>query len=473
MTTLLLPQPSAIQLPSLDPPYTWEPITAAAVSEMSTKGRKRWNSHSCFEGRQAHFSDRREFAPGSLHSRPMPLPLMALEERTMGHWKARLAGRIDTITREDNGLITAEGSYADTEYGAHIEELVEQQMLRWVSVDTQPSRFERVVMGVDDDGDDMYLTRFLESDITGQTLCPFPAFARAVQVNEGMDLPSAAEAASAASGIPLSSPRPLSLVASGEPDLPPAELFTDPHFTHLTHVSVRDVPGTNWRHFSGHLADWTVPHIGMRGDIYAPHSPSNYAYYRSGALPVADGQVRTGVLSLGGGHCPTDVLDWRERIRHYDSTSTGIADLAAGEDNHGPWLSGVLRPETTYEQARVAHASDVSGDWAPMRGRTHELVAVLCVNVAGFPVAEPILAAANVIEFPTERFRAGYRRGEDGEPELTAIVAAGVLHNDPVGNSLRALRRDVSGRLAVLEEIVRLGGFDQEAMARAAGRIGS
>lgn len=467
MTDLFLPQPTWLDAPPL---YGWEPITAAGVAEMSTKGRKKWSSHSTFEGRRAHASDRREFAPGSIHSRPMPLPLMALETRTMAHLMARLCGRIDSFRRDEGGVIVAEGTYADTEFGAHIEELVDQQMLRWVSVDTQPTLWERVVDGQDSDGEDQYVTRFLQTDLTGQTLVPFPAFARAVQVNEGMDLPSAAEAAAASSGIPIPGPMggPLSLVASGADDLPPAELFANPQFTRPTHVGVRDVPGTNWRHFSGHLADWRIPHIGMRGKVFAPRSRSGYAYYCSGATPAQgpDGvvDVRTGVLSLGGGHCDKGVWDWRERRRHYDSTSTGVADLAAGEDEHGPWLSGVLRPETTHEQARVMHQSDVSGDWAPIGG--HELVAVLCVNVQGFPVAEPILAAANVIDFPTERFGAGYRMGPDGEPEMGAIVAAGVLNNDPHGEALARLHR----RVAELElAVTPLRGLSLERLAASFG----
>jgi hypothetical protein len=131
-----------------------------------------------------------------------------------------------------------------------------------------------------------------------------------------------------------------------------------------------------------------------------------------GFLRVLRGQVETdtgemidtGPLSMGGGHAGLGG-DLTAAISHYDDVSSAVADVAVGEDAHGIWMAGALRPTVTPEQVRTLRASSVSGDWRPM-GRHLALVAVLAVNVPGFSVPRPQLAAS-------------------GEP--VALVAAGVV----------------------------------------------
>jgi hypothetical protein len=114
--------------------------------------------------------------------------------------------------------------------------------------------------------------------------------------------------------------------------------------------------------------------------------------------------IDTGPLSMGGGHAGLGG-DLTAAISHYDDVSSAVADVAVGEDAHGIWMAGALRPTVTPEQVRTLRASSVSGDWRPM-GRHLALVAVLAVNVPGFSVPRPQLAAS-------------------GEP--VALVAAGVV----------------------------------------------
>jgi hypothetical protein len=71
---------------------------------------------------------------------------------------------------------------------------------------------------------------------------------------------------------------------------------------------------------------------------------------------------------------------------HYDSTSSGVADIAIGEDDFGIWVAGSVRPGVTEEQIYELRASDISGDWRDTGGSDLELVAALAVNVNGFPV---------------------------------------------------------------------------------------
>jgi hypothetical protein len=120
-----------------------------------------------------------------------------------------------------------------------------------------------------------------------------------------------------------------------------------------------------------------------------PNPDGQYRYYRTGQLVTASGStVRVGQLTLAGGHAPTKGrrLTTAEVIKHYDDTASGVADVTAGEDAHGIWVAGALRPSVTPEQIRVMRATPPSGDWRAINGKL-ELVAACHVNVQGFPIA--------------------------------------------------------------------------------------
>jgi hypothetical protein len=97
--------------------------------------------------------------------------------------------------------------------------------------------------------------------------------------------------------------------------------------------------------------------------------------------------VPVGRLTLGTGHADLS-MSAAAASEHYDNTGVAIADVAAGEDEHGIWLAGALRPGATDEQIRALRASPPSGDWRPINGAL-EMVGVLCVNVPGFPIPRP------------------------------------------------------------------------------------
>jgi hypothetical protein len=116
-----------------------------------------------------------------------------------------------------------------------------------------------------------------------------------------------------------------------------------------------------------------------------------------------------------------------EAVKHYDDTASAIADVHAGEDAYGIWVSGSLRSNAQPEQIRALRASAPSGDWRPIRGAL-ELVAVCQVNVPGFPIARARVASGAVM----------------------ALVAAGAatlakLKADPVA--------DMQARIEKLEKI--------------------
>jgi hypothetical protein len=62
--------------------------------------------------------------------------------------------------------------------------------------------------------------------------------------------------------------------------------------------------------------------------------------------------------------------------------------VAVGEDAHGIWVAGALRPDVTADKVRALRASPLSGDWRRI-GNNLELVAALAVNTPGFPIPRP------------------------------------------------------------------------------------
>jgi 2'-5' RNA ligase len=192
--------------------------------------------------------------------------------------------------------------------------------------------------------------------------------------------------------------------AAGAPELPPVEWFTDPQLEGPTPLQIDPETGRIF----GHIATWGTCHIGVsKRCTPPPKSPSDYAYFNVGALRAVDGeQVRTvgvGHLTMNTGHASLSA-SMSETLAHYDNTGTVAADVAAGEDRHGIWIAGKLRPELSEQDVHKLLAAPPSGDWRGKNGQL-ELVGVLAVNVPGYPVPRARVAS--------------------GSPEPVALVAAG------------------------------------------------
>jgi hypothetical protein len=184
----------------------------------------------------------------------------------------------------------------------------------------------------------------------------------------------------------------------------------------------------------GHLATWNECHIGI-GDrcVTAPHSATDYAYFKTGSVLTDKGEVSVGHISLGGGHADAN-LGFKAASDHYDSTSAVTADVTCGEDEFGIWVSGQVRPGTTDEQIAAMRAAPLSGDWRKI-GSNLELVAALSVNVPGFPIPRPALAASG--------------------QQMLSLTAAGVLepsHDSTLASAVvdEIERRDRERRMARL-----------------------
>ncbi len=174
------------------------------------------------------------------------------------------------------------------------------------------------------------------------------------------------------------------------PDAPPEDWFTEPEMTEPQPLTVED---NGYVH--GLIAAWGTCHTGY-GDqcVTPPHSQTDYAYFRTGAVRTAEGtQIPTGRITVNTGHAGM-AMSASQAAAHYDHTGAAVADVVAGENEYGIWVAGAVRPGTTAEQVAVLRASPPSGDWRTVRGSL-ELVGVLGVNTPGFPVPRKLALAAS------------------------------------------------------------------------------
>jgi len=205
--------------------------------------------------------------------------------------------------------------------------------------------------------------------------------------------------------------------------VPPLAWFQNPGLEGLTPLTIEG------RHVYGHLAGWATCHTGFGvsvGDgevcVRPPNSASGYAYFHTGQVITDDGAVNVGHLTMDTGHAAMS-LPGRPAAAHYDNTGAVVADVVVGEDEHGIWYSGALRPDITDNQRIALQAASLSGDWRRLAGKL-ELVAALCVNVPGFPIPRTTVAASG---------QAGY-----------ALVAAGVVQHADEPDLRAAIRTELA-----------------------------
>lgn len=170
------------------------------------------------------------------------------------------------------------------------------------------------------------------------------------------------------------------LVAAAIPVLPSTEAFVEPEFDGPTPLTI-----TKDGRVFGHLALFNSCHIGFPGTCVKPPKGSKYQYFHTGQIETAEGDlVDVGHLTFNTGHAAMQANP-KAAAEHYDNTGTVAADVRAGEDKFGIWVTGALRSHLTDEDIRAFRAAPLSGDWRRISGKL-ELVGALAVNVPGFPV---------------------------------------------------------------------------------------
>ncbi len=402
------------------------PLTAAVTITVdeAQAAPVAWRSDLAFEGTATE--DGRYILPGALSWRELPLTLMAMTVTSEGgHEGAFVAGRIDTMAKENRDGMTAivgTGIF-DTggEQGSEVARLVADETVRGVSVDLAINDYAfrdpetgEIIEPDEMDEADMERAYFGElqmavrdATIMAATVCPTPAFAdarisvtasgqRVLRVISPLELIVGPLTASAAGMTPAVPPEPWFYRA--EPNQPVPLTVTDSG------------------EVFGHIAAWDSCHTGRTGVcVQPPRSPSGYAYFNAGEVRCENGRrVGCGQIFFHAEHAPLS-LAGRRVLDHYAHTGLVGADVRAVDGRFGIWVSGALRSTLTVEEARAFMASKPSGDWRQMTpGGPLELVGVLAVNDPGFPVPRQLVASA-----------------EDADGDAVALTAAFDLPDDP------------------------------------------
>jgi len=258
--------------------------------------------------------------------------------------------------------------------------------------------------------------------IRGVTMCRLPALVEGrlqlIDEDEALSVPLAA------AGDPLaliddgtepyeSDPENIvqdrdALTSAGVPVYPPSDWFTDPKLPQATPFTITD----DGQVF-GHLALWGTCHTTFPNRCITPPKERDHAYFLRHELRTReDESVAVGTITFGTGHAST-TLGAVPAAAHYDNTGLAACDINVGEDAHGIWVAGAVRPNVDEERLRELRGASLSGDWRVIAGKLR-LVAVLGVNVPGFPIPRMRVAAST----------------EEGP--WTALVAAGVATEERV-----------------------------------------
>lgn len=395
----------------------WTVTQPQPVREEDAADAATWEGVLAVEGITT--SDNRYLMPGKIGHRDLPLTLMAQTETADGHNGAWVAGKITNIWREDRPdlgkdavAIMGSGVFANNTDGQRAHDLLEEEVLRGVSLDFAPSATHlldpETLKPIDEKNMDLMdllsgnFVRGFEGDIMGATLCPFQAFEDAT-----LQIVETPEKVVVASMFPPK--RVLTASAAGiAPLQPPKDWFYEEEPNGPCPLTV-----TPEGKVFGHLALWNQCHRSVATACeMAPRSKSGYAFFHTGALTTAEGEkVNVGRITVGAdGHASVSPhLGTRGAIEHYDKTGLVGAFVRAKDGNHGIWLSGAVRSDCPAERVRDLEANPPSGDWREENGRL-ELCAALSVPVAGFPVPryEAALVASGAEERVVALFASGY-----------------------------------------------------------------
>lgn len=406
-----------------------------------------------------------------LELRNLPITLLWQIQTGSAHDGSVIVGRIDSAEITSEGIKNARGVFDTGVFGREAERLVRERMLRGVSVDMDNFEAQEIPHEFSEEDLGKLVNTKVEVTKTramAATLVAKPAFQECeiFLVEEPTPEEEDEMLHDMEDGYYTEEPDPIeaaALVAAGYvashiPVAPPAEWFDAPKLDKLTPITVTD----DGRVF-GHIASWSQDHIGYANTkTNAPRSRSNYAYFHTGVLRTEQGSdVEVGQLTLAGGHADL-AFSARAAAKHYDDTASAIADVRAGEDAYGIYVSGALRPGVTPEQIRVFRASAPSGDWRPIN-RTLELVAVCQVNVPGFPVARTLVAggqqmalvaagAAAVARLQSDPLQEMQARLEKLEQFSVTELSAKV---DPIREKFAAVKAARQAELAVQADAVR------------------
>lgn len=361
------------------------------AEEAESESAVEWEGPIGYEG--VVTSDNRLLMDGKISERELPLTFMVQTVNEEGHRGSEVGGKITKIWREKDGdgtAIMGRGVFDSGEAGAEAARMVEDEVLRGVSLDLavseivaldpetlEPIEEEELDIVALFNGD--FVTG-VGGEIMGATLCPFPAFADA----------RIAILTASGKGMTMETPvawkviRPvLTASAAGKAPLkPPKDWFEMPETHDPCPLTV-----TKEGQVYGHLAIWGQCHTSPDFNYcqQPPRSQSGYKYFHLGAIETAEGDdIAVGKITVDTGHAPLS-YDGPKTIAHYDNSGCVTAFVRAMDGQKGIWVAGAIRSDVPAEKIRDLKANPPSGDWR-LEGGSLELHAILGVPDPGFPV---------------------------------------------------------------------------------------
>lgn len=337
-------------------------------------------------------TDGRLLMAGKISERELPLTFMVMTVNEDGHRGSEVGGKITKIWRTKDGdevTIMGRGVFDSGEVGQEAARMVEEEILRGVSLDLGVSEVvaldPETLEPLEEEELDIvgfftgeYVTG-IGGEIMGATLCPFPAFAEA-----NISILTASGKMNMDSKLDWKIERPvITASAAGKAPLkPPLEWFETPEPEDPCPLTVTD----DGRVY-GHLAIWGQCHTSPDFNYcqQPPRSPSDYQFFHLGEIETAEGDpLPIGKITVDTGHAPLS-FSGAKTIAHYDNSGCVAAFVRAKDGEKGIWLSGAIRSDAPAEKIRDLRANPPSGDWRLENGSL-ELHAVLGVPDPGFPV---------------------------------------------------------------------------------------
>ncbi len=405
--------------------------------------------------------DHRRLASEGGRTRDLPLGIATMPATAMGHDGAIPSGTLFQVTFDpENNNVSGDGFLLDDEMGRKTAYYIETGAQRGNSVDLAEvkARF------VEDMENGEYWIEFYEWAIAKTTIVGTPAFA------EGRAEITASMIDELMAGWMVDPMAPLSctfdtITTHIIGSVPETEVVADgtlrqkhsmffvPEAPKPQKVTVHDDLS-----ITGHLALWESCHDGFDGQcITVPRPQDAYASFNQPGVPTEKGTIQTGpIFALGGHRTLIGRLTPEAEAAAYGGIENAWADVRVVEGEHGPWLSGAVRPGVDPKLVFAARSSRVSGHW-----KGNKLKAIVSVNSEGYTVPgdDREVVASFEFGFDAEGERelvAGFPGCVDATPDpvtnpvLTALNPADLT---ALADSIRAqVLADIARREAELSE---------------------
>ena len=361
--------------------------------------------------------DGREFADGSLTWVDPPMPLRWQKEGSHGG-QNDVTVQVGLITRvwRDGTDIMGEGHFdlggPETDDAHEAFRRMQAGTCTGVSIDADDitnADIEYVFPDSTEDvaEDDILFMLFQKPEkvifhaarIRAATLCDIPAFTQAsLHLLSPEESAALVASATALAEAPLDSddvPVPNAIVAHAWHDewRPPVAWFTDPHLGQVMPIMV-----TDQGRIYGHAAQWGQCHLGFMNECVMPPFEDQHSYYRTGEIVCDDGShVAVGTITAGIEHAALS-RGASAAKEHYENTSAVVAYVITGNDKHGIWVAGAVRPDAQASRVQALRGSgQVSPDWRRIGGHLR-MVGLLTVNVSGYqtPKARALVASGEI-----------------------------------------------------------------------------